>query len=245
MPPRIRLRRPPVHPRWRGEHNLGDTWDQTFRGSSPLARGTPLDSLAQVVGRRFIPAGAGNTRQGGAANPSWAVHPRWRGEHEANRHAVEAAVRFIPAGAGNTSPARPGTGCRPVHPRWRGEHGAMRGPYRKRTGSSPLARGTPIRHQECYPAIRFIPAGAGNTPKRRCGRSTRPVHPRWRGEHSIPACSRWKRRGSSPLARGTPNTGRYLKRSARFIPAGAGNTWTPPAIQGQQPVHPRWRGEHS
>ncbi len=52
------------------------------------------------------------------------------------------------------------------------------------------------------------------------------------------------RLGLSPLARGTPIAGVVSKPSARFIPAGAGNT---PAVVGRSrcsTVYPRWRGEH-
>ena len=50
--------------------------------------------------------------------------------------------------------------------------------------------------------------------------------------------------GLSPLARGTQIEIDQQIRSARFIPAGAGNTsWR--ASQGKTvSVYPRWRGEH-
>ena len=51
------------------------------RGSSPLARGTHTDISMQLSGKRFIPAGAGNTLQGMDNVAVNKVHPRWRGEH--------------------------------------------------------------------------------------------------------------------------------------------------------------------
>ena len=70
-----------VHPRWRGEHKKPLCVTCITLGSSPLARGT-LGSVMRGHGcRRFIPAGAGNTRLGAPAKHRRAVHPRWRGEH--------------------------------------------------------------------------------------------------------------------------------------------------------------------
>ncbi len=51
----------PVHPRWRGEHDVFSDLEAATYGSSPLARGTPhIRSRCNRQGR-FIPAGAGNT----------------------------------------------------------------------------------------------------------------------------------------------------------------------------------------
>jgi len=50
--------------------------------------------------------------------------------------------------------------------------------------------------------------------------------------------------GLSPLARGTLATQTIHQCLPRFIPAGAGNTYTGEAPPGILPVYPRWRGEH-
>ena len=91
-------------------------------------------------------------------------------------------------------------------------------------GSSPLARGTPISFN--------------------ADRSYEQVHPRWRGEHPDHPGRPPTSCGSSPLARGTPRS--WWKRCpiSRFIPAGAGNTFSPAPLTPAKTVHPRWRGEH-
>ena len=92
--------------------------------------------------------------------------------------------------------------------------------------------------------IRFIPAGAGNTPPTPDQYFITTVYPRWRGEHSH---STWRIRflpGLSPLARGTRRRRIELKRYLRFIPAGAGNTSLPRWDMNPEAVYPRWRGEH-
>ena len=70
------------------------------------------------------------------------------------------------------------------------------------------------------------------------------VHPRSRGEHhfspAIAACAS----GSSPLARGTRDSGVPGGLVVRFIPARAGNTCPSTASTPPSTVHPRSRGEH-
>ncbi len=51
--------------------------------------------------------------------------------------------------------------------------------------------------------VRFIPAGAGNSPGHPYTFLTRPVYPRWRGELTITRHYRHWLLGLSPLARGT------------------------------------------
>ena len=50
-----------VYPRWRGEHEMLVSVNAANTGLSPLARGTQRQVVAALRGRRFIPAGAGNT----------------------------------------------------------------------------------------------------------------------------------------------------------------------------------------
>ena len=192
------------------------------------------------------------------------VHPRSRGEHLAgiwSRHEVDGSsplargtrdppdagrrgCRFIPARAGNT-PARAKAGGRlTVHPRSRGEHtlqGALAG---TQSGSSPLARGTPLLPESHHTPSRFIPARAGNTTRRSGARGRTPVHPRSRGEHLASVVEGINAIGSSPLARGTPRSSTGRKSYERFIPARAGNTPTRAGRTTYPTVHPRSRGEH-
>ncbi|MDW9199166.1 hypothetical protein SE959_06415 [Escherichia coli] len=71
---------------------------------------------------------------------------------------------------------------------------------------------------------RFIPAGAGNTPKEIASQLNLPVYPRWRGEHKIHIDKHRVCIGLSPLAR-EHLTAFDARKSAA--------------------VYPRWRGEHS
>ncbi len=52
-----------------------------MKGLSPLARGTRLDEKPARAGKRFIPAGAGNTVIQSPIENLKTVYPRWRGEH--------------------------------------------------------------------------------------------------------------------------------------------------------------------
>ncbi|VEA18342.1 Domain of uncharacterised function (DUF2825) [Salmonella enterica subsp. enterica] len=51
-----------VYPRWRGEHAVNGETHRIIIGLSPLARGTRRGFYCSTRRRRFIPAGAGNTR---------------------------------------------------------------------------------------------------------------------------------------------------------------------------------------
>ncbi len=193
-------------------------------GSSPLARGTHLCFIVEMVGNRFIPAGAGNTTTTRRTTMRDPVHPRWRGEHNCYHRANQFdggssplargtlcriyrggfLWRFIPAGAGNTASQPPSRTWPTVHPRWRGEHSSSRASGHATYGSSPLARGTPKPGSLLSGRSRFIPAGAGNTHGGQRHQGQIPVHPRWRGEHRTSTSPSRASVGSSPLARGTP-----------------------------------------
>ncbi len=177
-----------VHPRGCGEHGRVVVRYPFFTGSSPRVRGTLLDRMFHFPLRRFIPAGAGNTRTPPRSIPETPVHPRGCGEHTSAILLIPSAtgssprVRgtrvipcrrvvgnwFIPAGAGNTTIMTIIPSANTVHPRGCGEHWAARISRSAFIGSSPRVRGTRIYRPGRAFYIRFIPAGAGNTTRRRC-----------------------------------------------------------------------------
>ncbi len=157
------------------------------------------------------------------------VYPRWRGEHVSTKsgggsrlglsplargtlrcvghHRIGA--RFIPAGAGNTHAFNQAVYSRTVYPRWRGEHGLMKIADSMDNGLSPLARGTLDPVIPNQRAVRFIPAGAGNTSSSAYQHRMTPVYPRWRGEHFPRPSLDLACNGLSPLARGTQHDFEY------------------------------------
>ena len=113
-----------------------------------------------------------------------------------------------------------------------------------KSGSSPQARGTRQERGRGITALRFIPAGAGNTQYGKGHDAMSSVHPRRRGEHWMLIRGQSAGSGSSPQARGTPPSFISNRRMLRFIPAGAGNTASTAAAAALPTVHPRRRGEH-
>ncbi len=91
--------------------------------------------------------------------------------------------------------------------------------------------------------LRFIPAGAGNSIVPTTGCRCPAVYPRWRGELIGAAAPPLRCRGLSPLARGTLTSCLISACKARFIPAGAGNSYFYLPERCDDPVYPRWRGE--
>ena len=134
--------------------------------------------------------------------------------------------RFIPVGTGNTP--EPPTSIEPdaVHPRGHGEHLVLPFTCLEFSGSSPWARGTPLRTKEAASDNRFIPVGTGNTLRLFIWYCRGAVHPRGHGEHKLVLCERFKLFGSSPWARGTLTRLVATTIQARFIPVGTGNTQT-------------------
>ncbi len=253
-----------VHPRIRGEH-----WNSTARppsasGSSPHTRGTLVNDRVERLDLRFIPAYAGNTQSKSVPSPPPPVHPRIRGEHvysswstyrsrgssphtrgtrDADGHPARGA-RFIPAYAGNTCSPKTTGGRHSVHPRIRGEHIETGILSFEGAGSSPHTRGTHHQTPRRRPALRFIPAYAGNTSPFRADVKKPPVHPRIRGEHMPRRSLGRPIRGSSPHTRGTPSVRLWRVQIDRFIPAYAGNTPALSPMMSAWAVHPRIRGEH-
>ncbi len=170
--------------------------------------------------------------------------PRARGTA---RRCVDGALlaRFIPACAGNRAAGWWATLSRPVHPRVRGEQFRRRKDHANYHGSSPRARGTAQAMTLHRKERRFIPACAGNRPRRAGASANSEVHPRVRGEQVLGALAAMGAAGSSPRARGTGCAQPAENRSARFIPACAGNSVACAADRRGHSVHPRVRGEQN
>ncbi len=213
-----------VHPRACGEHDVCSRASNWAAGSSPRVRGTRGSQRDVGVGRRFIPARAGNTRSPSRARPAQSVHPRACGEHRLTAgqprlvhgssprvrgtrffaQTKRAAKRFIPARAGNTVSTPSTSNSPPVHPRACGEHFA--------------------RLDQRQALDRFIPARAGNTWVTTPTAACPSVHPRACGEHSGGVLNAFD--------------------AQRFIPARAGNTAACAGRPATTAVHPRACGEH-
>ena len=228
----------------RGEHLPINCCASCIGGSSPHARGALPAVLVPVARAGIIPACAGSTQLVDVAVLVVEDHPRMRGEHPlpwtptlagggSSPHARGAHTgpeqgtsprRIIPACAGSTrswgnigSPQRD-------HPRMRGEHDGIYAAYRGDEGSSPHARGAPVRHVGQDLVAGIIPACAGSTIRCGSGRTWRQDHPRMRGEHFASNATSAASQGSSPHARGA------LMSSLSV----ASTPWD----------HPRMRGEH-
>ena len=212
-----------AHPRSRGEHTTAALDEAFNEGSSPLARGTLHAAIHADSRGGLIPARAGNTWVLFRGAPPGGAHPRSRGEHD-NFHGYSPFLvgssplargtllipggdfvfsGLIPARAGNTRPCRWSYRPSRAHPRSRGEHDGRWSAIDGRTGSSPLARGTPNVpvHPTNVPGL--IPARAGNTVSPAMPSRRKRAHPRSRGEHCWHANPCRRAGGSSPLARGT------------------------------------------
>ena len=237
-------RAPRAHPRSRGEHSDQSTAVMSPRGSSPLARGAPVELVAHPQADRLIPARAGSTPCGCGSRPPKPAHPRSRGEHVDTyghlarsdgssplargarpAHAVpRGRPGLIPARAGSTTrsgSARSGTSA---HPRSRGEHDVGAAVRQAVTGSSPLARGALLLHDPSVLQHGLIPARAGSTAR-----------------GSAPAT---RAAGSSPLARGARTGSRARSGPGGLIPARAGSTRSLLRARSWARAHPRSRGEH-
>ena len=96
-----------------------------------------------------------------------------------------------------------------------------------------------------FVAHRIIPARAGFTLLSSEMHVTGPDHPRSRGVYPAKVFPVLAKAGSSPLARGLPDTGEVEARKARIIPARAGFTAQEKKSGGPKPDHPRSRGVYT
>ena len=112
-------------------------------------------------------------------------------------------------------------------------------------GSSPLARGLPLRLAVDGGDVGIIPARAGFT-QLPVGVGQGPQdHPRSRGVYLWELDPEYGRVGSSPLARGLPHAGTLRPGAPGIIPARAGFTRPPRARRRPGRDHPRSRGVYS
>ena len=89
-----------AHPRSRGDHRNVVLVGGRFQGSSPLARGTPLDNSSHIHYRGLIPARAGNTNAESELFITVGAHPRSRGEHSWSYQRPGHAVGSSPLARG-------------------------------------------------------------------------------------------------------------------------------------------------
>ena len=218
-----------AHPRSRGENSPREARGGGVAGSSPLTRGKLVFAVQFGDAGRLIPAHAGKTTRVRPITYGPPAHPRSRGENEINKAAREHAagsspltrgkpqqaalavhaLRLIPAHAGKTSSPTAHATRSTAHPRSRGENQAYFPIQDTNAGSSPLTRGKLHARDQgpCHPGL--IPAHAGKTPRRPPTRPPPAAHPRSRGENRRSRPSHLRRRGSSPLTRGKPSSGRH------------------------------------
>ena len=250
------------HPRSRGVYEEAGTRQSSGNGSSPLARGLPLEPLEVIGLVRIIPARAGFTHSRISRTASTADHPRSRGVYDGRpdrgvhlagssplarglprrHHPRHRRPRIIPARAGFTTRHRPWTGGAADHPRSRGVYATHLAPRCFETGSSPLARGLPDEIEQDGYRARIIPARAGFTRPHLAQAARRRDHPRSRGVYPLPSLRYWHRAGSSPLARGLLRTKCCFRSSMRIIPARAGFTCGTSRATPNTADHPRSRG---
>ena len=213
-------------------------------GSSPLTRGKRHFQALNNLVLRLIPAHAGKTGRGTAADPCRAAHPRSRGENGVvspplpvfdgssplTRGKQLAPVTsvigggLIPAHAGKTRTIRVAQVSAAAHPRSRGENGEEPEGPKVTVGSSPLTRGKPLGDHHLHTSARLIPAHAGKTVGVGIRGPRFGAHPRSRGENSVDGGFNWLANGSSPLTRGKRPHGHDLQPRRRLIPAHAGKT---------------------
>ena len=171
-------------------------------------------------------------------------HPRSRGVYGQCDRGVALSVGSSPLARGlqcglpvdgqlqGIIPARAGFTPRTInrdaesgdHPRSRGVYGNIRGYATSRGGSSPLARGLPVRNYLAHPTARIIPARAGFTGIGLRRSLSRTDHPRSRGVYDATIKFKQTLAGSSPLARGLHGGGRNNNNVIGIIPARAGFT---------------------
>ena len=236
--------RPSVYPRRCGEHRLVQGVRDAPFGLSPQVRGTRSVGSPNDPQNRFIPAGAGNTPTGNHGQLVQAVYPRRCGEHTSRKSSPICQRGLSPQVRGTPMHQNQKRIQKTVYPRRCGEHSTCDTSGWATGGLSPQVRGTREKGQRQRAAVRFIPAGAGNTQIHTRCRVMLTVYPRRCGEHRFDKPIPIPGAGLSPQVRGTLRHDTYQGEDHRFIPAGAGNTHRGPVYFECTSVYPRRCGEH-
>ncbi len=155
----------------------------------------------------------------------------------------ERDARFIPVGAGNSFTLHHRSPMRTVYPRGCGELAYnLAGGY-FHIGLSPWVRGTRQTKLFLGSSTRFIPVGAGNSLLSACSLALSPVYPRGCGELLNIDLFASITGGLSPWVRGTQHLKKSQSEPCRFIPVGAGNSYSAEIKQIDVTVYPRGCGE--
>ena len=250
------------HPRSRGVYGSSATPQARISGSSPLARGLRAGPGCPAGGPGIIPARAGFTWRRSPRDRHRRDHPRSRGVYSAaatgaaSRRGSSPLARglrapsrplgrsawIIPARAGFTHRRHERPERRPDHPRSRGVYLVRDATLKALGGSSPLARGLRDGVRHGGDAEGIIPARAGFTRGVTDQRLGLRDHPRSRGVYSSSTPLMTSAAGSSPLARGLPESCDGVHRIRGIIPARAGFTRRLRAGARPRRDHPRSRG---
>ena len=232
------------HPRVCGEHSRVMKSRSNCGGSSPRMRGTPIACRILSAPAGIIPAYAGNTARYRNLRKLYWDHPRVCGEHRPVSESAQtllgssprmrgtpaawparsASKWIIPAYAGNTICRFRSNRDRRDHPRVCGEHSTTPVVTPKQQGSSPRMRGTPASSTGNGDGTGIIPAYAGNTRHQHVLRLSRGIIPAYAGNTAHPFHGGYRRPGSSPRMRGTPDLHNKSVVCIGIIPAYAGNT---------------------
>ena len=184
---RVLSNRPPirsVHTRGCGEYVAARKADINPAGSSPRVRGIRGYGVGHSGGRRFIPAGAGNTRASKIRIARSSVHPRGCGEYTAwsasspNRAGSSPRVRGIRRRAWRR--LAPST----VHPRGCGEYPSRGLQGIDLDGSSPRVRGIRVPDILATENRLVHPRGCGEYYLHASRPKLVKVHPRGCGEYT-------------------------------------------------------------
>ena len=210
------------HPRSRGVYRPGPRPCCSPRGSSPLARGLPVDGHVHAGAGGIIPARAGFTCWPCIWTTGAADHPRSRGVYS-----TPPLKTFLIDGS---SPLARGL------PVGNAAQSSEEGIIPARAGFTPRGPASPRTSR------RIIPARAGFTGFPSHHRTRPWDHPRSRGVYPTGRRRPHPSAGSSPLARGLLESLDLIMRAGGIIPARAGFTRDGPGIPPAGRDHPRSRG---